>query len=143
MAVPITDDQVAVLRTYLKGDADGQNRIHERIGSPDYADLLVAAFFEAVDRRFGGNGTKPDVVEFVANLRSRTDGLADAIDPRPAERLILAAFTDEEIADIDDKIKGGLYVLLLAALINDAQLSDTELDKFLAEARGLADRWSG
>jgi hypothetical protein len=142
MRMPVTDDQVAALRAYLEGDAERYEAWHERVDTAGYADLLVAAFFEAVDRRFGQNGTKADVVEFVAGLRSRTGSLADAIDPRAAERLILAAFTDEDIADIDDKIKGGLYGLLLAALITDARLSGIDLDEFMAEARSIADHWS-
>jgi hypothetical protein len=140
--MPVTDDQVAALRAYLEGDVERHDALHERVDPAGYAELLVAAFFEAADRRFGTNGTKADVVAFVAELRSRTGRLADAIDPRTAERLIMAVIADEEIADIDDRTKGGLYGLLLAALIGDARLSDSELDEFMAGARGIADHWS-
>jgi hypothetical protein len=140
--MPVTDDQVAALRAYLEGDVERHDALHERVDPAGYAELLVAAFFGAADRRFGTNGTKADVVAFVAELRSRTGRLADAIDPRTAERLIMAVIADEEIADIDDRTKGGLYGLLLAALIGDARLSDSELDEFMAGARGIADHWS-
>jgi hypothetical protein len=139
----ITADQVAALRAALKGDADGHKRIYaglEPTSKDSYGALIVAAFFRAAERRFAEGGNKTDVVAFVANLRAQHE-LEDDIDPRIAERLLMATFSDEEIDDIPDNAKGGHYMLLLAGLIADAQLSDIELDEFLADARKLADEW--
>jgi hypothetical protein len=84
-----------------------------------------------------------DVTTFVSDVRATSDEAAKKIDPRSAERLIRAVYTDEEISDIDQETKRVLYVLLLPALIGDGQLDDTGLNEFLAEARKLADQWLG
>lgn len=142
--MPVTDDQVTALRAYLADDLDQHRQLYARLDTPaarnGYAMLLAAAFFEAVNRRFAAGGGAADVIEFVADVRSRSAALAEAVNPRAAERVIRAALTDEDIADLDDTVKGGLYVVLLAALTGDEGLSAAGLDEFLAEARKLADR---
>lgn len=140
----VTADQVEALRAYLKGDADSHNRIFGRLdpaARSGYATLIPAAFFVASEKKFK-NATKSDVIEFVSKLRSQYD-LAEDLDPRTAERLILATFTDEDIDDIPDETKGSHFILLLGALVNEANLSDAELDEFLAAARKLTDEWLG
>jgi hypothetical protein len=143
--MPVTDEQVAVLRTYLTDDLDEHRRLYARLDTADdrsaYATLLTAAFLEAVDRRFAEGGTMVDVIEFAASVRIRSMALAEAVDPRAAERLILAALTDEDISDLTDTVKGGLCIVLLAALTSDEGYSAAGLDEFLAEARKLADGW--
>lgn len=143
--MPVTDDQVVALRAYLADDLDQHRQLYARLGRQaarsGYTALLAAAFFEAVNRRFAQDGTAADVIEFVADVRGRSEALGKAIDPRAAERLIRAALSDEDIDDLDDQAKGGLYVVLLAGLIGDEQLSDDGLDEFLAGARKLADEW--
>jgi hypothetical protein len=140
----VSDEHVATLRTFLKGDIEGHNRMYERLdreaAKAGYLPLLVSAFFEAVDRRFAKDSTKTDVVAFVGNVRARSEALA-GIDPQAAERMILAIYTDENVDDIDDGTKGELYPILLAGLIADEQLDDAGLDAFLSEARKLADEW--
>lgn len=141
----VTDEQVAALRSYLKGDLDQYRRLADALdrtaAQTGYSALLAAAFFEAVDRRFAENGTKADVVEFVGAVRARSERLADQIDPDVAERLILHSLGEGSIADIDDETVIGTQFTLLAALIVDANLGDSGLDEFLAEARALADEW--
>jgi hypothetical protein len=144
--MPVTADQVATLRAYLAGDFDSHKRLFGQLdrtaAKTGYTALLTAAFFEAVDRRFAQDGTTADVVEFVADVRARHLKDADEIDPRAAERLILAIFTDEEVDDLDTETKVSTQIILLYALITDARLDDAGLDGFLAEARKLADEWT-
>jgi hypothetical protein len=143
----VTADQVATLRAYLAGDFDSHKRLFGQLdrtaAKTGYTALLTAAFFEAVDRRFAQDGTTADVIEFVADVRARHLKDADEIDPRAAERLILAIFTDEEVDDLDTETKVSTQIILLYALITDARLDDAGLDGFLAEARKLADEWTG
>lgn len=139
----VTADQVASIRTYLKGDIDGFNRISARLDQTEKrarGALIAAAFFKAAERKFA-DGTSSEVIEFVGRARARSDTLAEAIDPRIAERLILATFTDEEIDDISGDAQGDHFGLLLAGMIAEARLSDAELDAFLDESRMLADEW--
>jgi hypothetical protein len=147
MTMPVTDDQVAALRAYLSGDLDLHKQLYGRLdraaARTGYTALVAAAFFEAADRRFARNGTAADVIEFVGDVRGRSERLAEEIDPSAAERMIRAVLTDEDISDMDDEVKGRLYIVLLAALIFDEQLDGAGLDAFLVDARKLADQWIG
>ncbi len=145
MTVAVTADQVAALRAYLAGDFSQYDRLFERLdreaAKTTYAALIDAAFFEAVDRRFAKDGTVADVIEFVADIRSRSNRLSD-IDARAGERLIRAALGDGSAEDIDDQTRFGTEIVLLAGLIVDERLDDAGLDRFLADARKLADSWT-
>ncbi|MFB9835959.1 hypothetical protein [Actinoallomurus acaciae] len=137
----VTADAIEAMQAYLKGDADGYSRMVDRLdpaAKKAHGQLIGASFYIAANRRFAANRSNAEVIEFVGNLRARSDRLAEDIDPRQAERLVRAStFTDENVDDIDN----GLYSLLLAGLIADEQLTDSDLDAFLEEARKLADDW--
>jgi hypothetical protein len=142
----VTDDEVAVLRAGLSGNEALQRELQARLVSPAarsrYATFVTAAFFEAADRRFADGGTAADVIAFVADVRSRSDRLAESIDPRAAERLIRSvALTEEDISDLDTETKGRLFIVLLGGLVSDEHYNEDELDEFLAEARKTADGW--
>jgi len=143
MAVP--DGQVSALRAYLAGDFDGYKQLHGELdpvaARTGYSALISAAFCEAVERRFGTISPPTDVIKFVGDVRARSDRLGEEIDPRAAERMIRAVYTDEEIRDIDPGLRLATQVVILAALIADEQLDAIGLDEFLAGARELADLW--
>jgi hypothetical protein len=143
----VTNEQAATLRAYLAGNFDEHDRLHAKLdpiaARTGYSALISAAFVLATEKRFAENETTADVAKFVSDLRARSEGLAEDIDPRTAERLILAVYTDEEIDDLDSKTRLGTQFLLLAALVIDEKFSDAELDVFIADARALADEWIG
>src|SRR5262249_26179963 len=105
-----------------------------------YSALVSAAFCIAASERFPEGTPAEDVIEYVGDVRARTVGSAK-LDPRIAERLILAVFTDEETGDIDPRSSLNAQLFLLAALTADAQPDKAELDRFMVRARRLADRW--
>jgi hypothetical protein len=146
MTVPVTADQVATLRAYLTGDFEEYERLYAQLDRDavrkTYLALIEAACFEAIDRRFARNGTVSDVIEFVGDVRSRSERVGETLDPRVAEQLIRAVLGDGSIDNLDDKVRFGTEIILLAALIADEQLDDAGLDEFIAEARRLADRWT-
>ena len=138
----VTDDQVASIRALLTRDIEGYNRISDQLDQANKnarGALIASAFYLAGRRRFKGK-PESEVKSFVDDLRTRR-GLSEEIDPRVAERLILATFTDEDIEDIDGDAQGDHFAILLAGIIADARLSDSDLNSFLAEARELADEW--
>jgi hypothetical protein len=61
MTMPVTDEQVAAMRAYLKGDTELHHQIYGQLSRDEartsYMALLTAAFIEAVDRRFAEAGT--------------------------------------------------------------------------------------
>ena len=142
--MPVTEEQVATLRANLAGDNDEFRRLWAQLdrqaAKTGYMALLAAAFFEAVDRRFGQNGTTADVIQFVASLRARLGKDADAINPTVAERLIQDALGHGSIDDLTEEEIVATKVILLNALISEERLDDAGLDDFMATARMLGDR---
>ena len=142
--MPVTDEQEATLHAQLAGKFDEYERL---LGSMDpvaaragYRALVSAAFFLAAEERFPEGSPAADIIDYVADVRARSDRTAE-IDPVIAERVLLAVSTDEEIDDIDARVSFQIQGFLLAALIADASLDAQELDHFMLRARRLADRW--
>lgn len=147
--MPVTDEQVATLRAQLAGDFAEYERLWAQLdpqtARTGYTSLVAAGFFEAVDRRFAKNGaiaSPAEVVGFVGDVRTRSDRVADELDPKIAERLVMFALGEGSIADLDDETVAGTQMLLLAALIADEDLDDAGLDEFMAEVRAVADDWT-
>jgi hypothetical protein len=143
----VTGDQVATLRAYLSGDFDEHDRLHARLdpvaARTGYSALISAGFVLAVERRFDRDTPDAGVIAFVDRLRARSTEIAASIDPRVAERLIRAVYTDEQIDDLDSEMRLTTQFLLMTALIVEDRLDQSGLEKFLAEARELADEWIG
>jgi hypothetical protein len=139
----VTDGQVAALRALLTGNVSENRRLlglfdrrTDRIG---YSALVNAAFYEAVGRRFGKSSPPTDVIEYVADVRSRSDDLADKMDPSVGERLIREVLTGDTTDDIDSRTSARAELFLLAALVADEGFGGAELDHFLARVRKMAD----
>ena len=141
--MPVTDQQVATLRAQLAGDLEEHKRLRRQLDRTAdgraYSALVTSAFVEAVDRRFTKDTRKDDVVEFVAGVRSSSERVRDALDPRVAERLLLATIGDEDISDLDPAAVGPNRTGLLVALVADEQFDDAALDEFMASVRPAAD----
>lgn len=143
--MPVTDRQVATLRAQLAGHTSEHKRLLDQLDwksdGPGYTALLDAAFFEAADRRFNSQTTDEEIIAYVANVRSRTDETAEAVDPGYAEQLIAKVLGRGSIDELEDKTATRTKHVLLAALTIDREYDDTGLDEFLAAARKIADRW--
>lgn len=143
----VSDSQVATLRAFLEGDKPRYNELLVQLDRPadslGYSALVTAAFFEAVDRRFTKQTTRSDIVEYVAEVRSRSDAVADAVDPRVAERLIQEVLGEGSTHDIDGRTSSATKMFLLAALMADAGLGSSELDQFMAKVTKMAEHLAG
>ena len=138
----VTDDGIPALRALLDADDrlyhEIRGRKRPRSGVSSMA-FLTAAFVKAVRRRFGKDSTEADVIDYVADVRGRSEEIGDAIDPRAAEKLILAALNDEGGGDIDVRTRGRIYITFIGALVSDERLDDEGIEVFLAAARECAD----
>jgi len=141
--MPVTDQQVAALRAQLAGNLAEHKRLLAGLdGKADgrgYSALLTAAFYNAVDSRFTRDSTLDEVTEFVADVRARSERIRDALDPRVAERVLISAFTNEDLSDLDAEELTRTKMFLLAGIIGDHHLDDAGLDEFMAKARAFAD----
>lgn len=141
--MPVTDQQAAALRAQLAGEVAGHKRLladlHGAADGRGYSGLLTAAFYTAVDSRFTRESTLDEVTGFVADVRARSERVRDALDPQTAERVVVSAFTSDDLDNLDAEELTKTKMLLLAAIIADEHLDDAGLDEFIAKARALAD----
>lgn len=140
----VSDTQIASLRAFLSNDPHEGMRLAGSLVDSDDADgfgeLLYAAFVTAVRRRFSAAWTIPAVVTFVAAARAALFQDGTDIDPHAAEILIRRALGDSVITGVEEMASARAQVLVLRRLIADERLDDCGLDRFLAEARALADQ---
>lgn len=140
--MPVNDEQAAALRAQLAGNHEEHKRLLQQIdaagGMHDYMGLVAAAFLEASDRRFANASLPAAVIEWVADVRSRSPEASEAIDPAAAERVILKTLGQGDISDLNGGEIRRAMRLLLPLLIADEQLDDSALDAFMASARKLA-----
>ncbi|MGP4028375.1 hypothetical protein [Actinomadura sp. 3N407] len=148
--MPITDEQVAVLRAQLAGNREEHLRLMEQLASDEanvyYTALVAAAFIEAAERHFIEDGKTADesnVIDFVAQVRERGDESSEIINPHIAESMILDLLGKGTMVDADADTKFGHQIVLLAALVGEEQFTSAELDAFLLRARSLADELLG
>lgn len=146
--MPVSNELVATLRAQLVGNMDEHRRLLRSLDQEDvgnnYTALVTAAFFHAVERRFGDRGTTyGDVVEWVGQLRADAPSAADDIDPSVSERLIQFTLgANVPVEDIDPRTKLATQIVLLGAIVLELDLDEAELDELLAKARAVADEWT-
>ena len=141
----MTNDQVATLQALLSGDYELYQQRHAELdraaASSGYSALIAAAFFKAVNKRFSVKSSHADIVEYVGDIRARSDDAAQRLDPLAAETLIGAVLGRNSDEELDDKTVIQTQMMVLGALVADDGLDSDGLDRFLADARQLADEW--
>jgi hypothetical protein len=142
--MPLTDQQVAPLRALLARQYEEYRRLFALLDqaakNKGYRVLVSAAFMVAAERRFAGDVSQAEVIEFVADTRSRSPHFVDQVDPVIAERVLMSAITGESLDDVDPRTRWEAQGTLMAAMVADEHLDAAGLDAFLAEARKLADK---
>lgn len=146
--MPVTDDIVATVRAYLQADKEEFQRLNAgldraRDASVAYKAMVIGAFIVAVERKFTEQSSRDEIIDYVANVRSRGPNMPDVLDPTASERMISSVFTDESIRDIDSRAKFNIWTHFATAIVNDEGITGPELDDFLAKARQEADELIG
>jgi hypothetical protein len=143
MTVVITPQPVAALRAQLSGNSSEHQRLVREFGGRDdrvaYSALVHAAFLEAVGRRFTKQSQASDVIEYVADVRSREGAISTAVDPRVGEQLILEALGRGTTEGIDSKTSSTAMLFLLTALVADERLDSAGLEQFIDRVTESAD----
>ncbi|GAB3808848.1 hypothetical protein [Micromonospora zhanjiangensis] len=139
----ITPEMVAYLRTMVKGHHVENDRVEERLDANDWNDFprfLAALFFLAVDRRFGEDASRADVIQFVAEMRAELGHDAPNIDADQAETLIMSTIDPTVGYDIDPQMIGRIQAATVHKVLGEDSFTDQGLDAILAEAVELAER---
>ncbi|MFV2009391.1 MULTISPECIES: hypothetical protein [unclassified Micromonospora] len=139
------DEETKFVRTILIQDWEAYDsfvRQFEEQGKGTPVAIIGYAFFVAVQRRFGQSLDPGEVMRFVADARANlTEG--HKLPAKEAEALIFAmlgmdiAGAEETVDKLDIGEMAEIQAQLLFRLIEDAQLSEEQLDAFLLEAEGL------
>ena len=115
----------------------------ERQGKGTPVAIIGCAFHLAVHRRFGGNRSVEEVIRFVADARTFLSEGRD-LPAQEAEALIYATL-DIDVPGVEETIDrleiGAIAEIegqLLFKLIADEDLSEEQLDAFLAQSEALA-----
>ncbi|WP_141584434.1 hypothetical protein [Actinomadura sp. WMMA1423] len=142
----ITDEQVAVLRAQLTRKREEHLRLMDELDPTEanefYPALVAAAFIEAAEYRFIKNGevaNEGQVVDFVAQMRERSDESSDLINPRLAESMILDLLGKGTMLDAEPGVKFGHQIVMVAAMVGEREFTPAELEAFLQSARSLAE----
>jgi len=145
--MPVTDDQVATLRALLANDRERHKRLYAGLDRAQvgkgYSAMIAASFGLAATRRFGSGYTPGDIVTFVGDVRAKSEGVAEDLDPDVAELLLNAVLGKASTRGMNREKKVIAEILLLAGLVVDEHFDDAGLDAFLADARKLADQILG
>jgi hypothetical protein len=145
--MPVTDDQVATLRALLANDRDRYRQLFAGLDRAEagkgYNALVAASFGSAATRRFGSGYTQADIVTFVGDLRAKSVGVSEDLDPEAAELMLNAVLGTASTRGLSRETKAMTQILLLMGLVADEHLDDASLDAFLVDARKLADQILG
>lgn len=132
---------VEFLRTFVRDEADANDRLEKELdeeGWGNYALVLNAAFFLAVDRYFDGRRDDAAIIQFVAGMRSQLDVGGSSIDPTAAEALIKSVFDPDTPLRIEPGMMGQIQTHALHKALNDKPISDDDLANLLNEAATIA-----
>lgn len=142
--MPVTDRQMVLLMAHLAGKKKVAQRVRTELATSGtaegFAELVYAAFVIAARRRFSPTWTHPDVIRFVTQVRALLSEHPDVLDPYAAEHQLRSALGEKLTSHPPAKDRASAQVILLDALVQSADLADTELSDLLNQARGLADR---
>lgn len=142
MSMRITRRDVALLRAYVRRNILKSmllSLLQPPRNRPTGGTLLLHVAFQlAARRRFVGK-SPADVIRFVAHARIRRGQGPPWLRPRPAEKLLYAACTGDWNLDLT-QWQRAQSVLLLGELMEDAQLPDDDLERFITEVRTEAER---
>lgn len=135
---------LATLRAQLAGDTREHKRLLGQLAGRDdrvaYSALVHVAFLDAVDRRFGSRvASHTEIVDYVADVRSRLGEKAGVVDPQAGEQLILEVLGRGTTDGLDSQISSRAMFFLLTALVTDECLDGPALDRLISRARETAE----
>lgn len=142
--MPVTDEQVAWLRTCLAGETELARQTYGQLAGAENAAglgaLVFAAFVIAAQQEFTANGTRADLIKFIAQTRQLLGVRSDVFHPLIAENQLRRAL-GEQIADSQDiRASARAQLILLNSLVMSADLDDDAVFRLLIRARRMANR---
>jgi hypothetical protein len=112
-----------------------------------FGEIVGAAFYSAVGRRFGSEGTG-DISGFVAAAADPYSGTPVAVDVSAAEALVRSVLGDETsvgavLEQLDEPDLARIELVLLRKLIDEAGPNGASLETLVSSAQSDAAQFSG
>ncbi|MFV2011414.1 MULTISPECIES: hypothetical protein [unclassified Micromonospora] len=139
------EEETKFLRALLRQDWETYDSFTEKFqseGKGTPVAIIGYSFFVAVQRRFAENKDAREIIRFVADARARLlEGRE--LPAKEGEALIYAMLdmdmpgVEEIVEDLDVGVMAEIQGQLLFRLVEDAELTDEQLDELLLEAEAL------
>jgi hypothetical protein len=130
-----------LIRAMARGDWGTADRLLAEIGDKGLREgpqTITAAFFVAVQRRFGETADLQQIATFVATTRQRyADG--HELPALAMEGMIRGALGEADLLDdIAPDVAFSAQIVILGTLLQDEQWTETELEEFIREVEQTA-----
>lgn len=135
---------IAELRASLTGDTELFHRLHDAQdadGRRAATAVLMIAFTNAAKKRFGGHPSPEDIIDFVADARTRIVG-PNSSPPEDAEKVIRAALDGESLRSaMSAREIASAQTFMLFAITHENDEALSQVDGLLAQAAEEADAY--
>ena len=129
------------LRAFVTRDVEQYDSLMEQLAAEaredEFSAAVAAGFIVAVQEQFDANPSRADVISMVADLRSRSAEVSANLDPRAAERLILAVTHGENVDDLDGRTVVSHELALATVIVNDRANTKNEIEEFIERVRNF------
>jgi hypothetical protein len=141
-----TADYAELVRSLVRDDWTAYDQRTQQLtedgGWDGWSEFLGAAFVVAVERRFDQTTEPAEVIRFVADARAEFSASGSDFAPAAAETMINSVLDRASAAGVDTQTVVQVEIVVIRKLLRDANLTDGELDDFLAEAAQLSMEWT-
>jgi hypothetical protein len=140
-----------LVRDLLAGDLQSYSERTSSLDEPGwnaFGEIVGAAFYQAVGRRFGDGQPQGEISGFVADAAAAYASTPVAIEPAAAEALVRSVLGDEAtvgavLEQLDEPDLARIELVLLHKLLDDGGPDGESVDSLVSAAQNEAARFSG
>jgi hypothetical protein len=140
-----------LVRDLLSGDLEAypeRTSALDESGWNAFGEIVGAAFYQAVERRFGSDKPGADIPGFVATAAAPYAATPVAVDVSAAEALVRSVLGDEAtvgavLEQLDEPDLARIELVLLRKLLDDGGTDAESLDSVVSSAQDEAAQFSG
>jgi hypothetical protein len=140
-----------MVRDLLAGDLQSypeRTSALDESGWNAFGEIVGAAFYQAVERRFGADKENADIAGFVASAAAPYASTPVAIDVSAAEALVRSVLGDEAtvgavLEQLDEPDLARIELVLLRRLLDDGGPDGESVDSVVSSAQNEAALFSG
>ncbi|HZE41074.1 MAG TPA: hypothetical protein VE172_19925 [Stackebrandtia sp.] len=130
----------------LNGDASTAKRLNKAQGEVTWQDsglLVTAAFALLAEKRFAADESRTAVKAFVAEAQQNYADSPTPIKPLVAEAVTRGVLGEESLLEeVSREDQQSTQMLLAYKIVQDAEMSATDVARVLDDAEALVDQWT-